>query len=223
MGRDDFLNEPDASPQETADRVARTYFGVGDEPGSRRRVIIRLLGQAVGFVALIPALFWLNFGEIGGFGWATTLFFVGYCLLAAVGLYFQPRRQYHTPVAVRGDWADRVGAFWLVSCLFGPLLGWVVTAVFPITAASWQLLYGLRLLLAAGLPLLTAAPLTRYLRGKAAWVGLPLLLIITLLAVWSAVNVGYDLWYGPVMQPLPGTDDWVLYLPYSGQTLGLAE
>ena len=80
------------TPQETSDRVAKAYFRVKDED-SRRRIIGQLL--------------------IG------TVEFVVYCLLAAVGLYFGPRAEYHSPVALRGGWADRIGAFWLVSCVGG--------------------------------------------------------------------------------------------------------
>ena len=86
------------------------------------------------FTALIPLIFYLRFRRVGPLGWGTTVFFDTYCVLAAIGLYFRPRTEYHSPVALRGNWLDRVCAFWLVGCAFGPFFGWIVTTgVFPIT------------------------------------------------------------------------------------------
>lgn len=168
---------------------------------------------------LIPALFYLRFGEVGPLGWGTTAFFVAYCLVAAIALYFGPRTEYHTPVPLRGDWLDRIGAFWLVACVFGPLLGWIITSVVPITLEAWRWLYDVRVFLAAGLPLITALPLTRYVRGKAAWIALPLLIVITLLPIWTAVDTGRDLWAGPIVRQTPDGQA-ELYLKYTNQSLG---
>jgi hypothetical protein len=148
-------------------------------------------------------------------------FFVVYCLLAAIGLYFLPQREYHTPVRLWGDWADRLGAFWLMACVFGPFLGWVVTSIFPLTPSSWRWVYWLRMFLAAVLPLITAIPLVRYLRGKATLIALPILVGITLLAVWSTVNVARDLLHGPILQQVQSTGQMELYLRYTAQSLGL--
>jgi hypothetical protein len=148
---------------------------------------------AVQSAVFIPLIFKFRFGVVGDMGWGTTVFFVAYCLLAAVGLFFGPRTEFHTTVTPRGDWRDKVGGFWLVACTFGPFLGWVATNVLPVTADSWRWVYGLRVFLAAGLPLITAIPLTRYVRGKAAWVSLPMLILITLLPVSSAFSVSRDL------------------------------
>ena len=186
------------NPQEVSDQIAETFFGVTDE-ASRRRVIRQCLIGAVEAVVLVPCLFYLRFGRVGPLGWGATVFFSTYLLLTAIGLYFRPRTEYHSPVALRGDWKDRVGAFWLMGCAFGPFFGWLLTSgVFPLTQSSWQWLYGLRVFLAAAVPILLALPLTRYVRGKSAWIALPLLIGVTLLPVSSAMNVTLDLWEGPV-------------------------
>lgn len=216
-------NNADPSPKETADQVAKAFFGVGSDKASHQTAIRQLLVGAVECAVLIPLLFYWRFGNIGGLGWGTTIFFVAYCLLAATGLYFRSRTEYHTPVRLRGDWADRIGAFWLVSCVFGPLLGWIITSAFPITVTTWRWLYALRVIVAAGAPLITAVPLTRYLRGKATWVALPLLVVITLLPIWSAVNVSRDLWEGPMVRQVQSADQPELYLQYTEQSLGLAK
>jgi MFS family permease len=149
-------------------------------------------------------------------GWGVAVFLVVLQFLAAVGLYFRHRTEFHTSVELRGDWVDRAGAFWLVSCAFGPLLGWIVTSgTIPITATSWQWLYGLRAFLAAGIPGLLALPATRYIRGKSSWVTLPLLLIVTSLPVSTAMGVSLDLWKGPITQQ-DNTGKSVSYLRYTG-------
>lgn len=208
--------QPNEAPQKTAATIAKIFFNVGDDPASQKTAIRRLLWSAILYAGAIPSLFYFAFGEVSGLGWGLTIFFVAYCLLAAVGIYFRTRTQYHTTVPVRGNWADRIGSLWLLSCAFGPFLGWCLTAALPLTVDSWRWLYGLRLLLAAGVPVLTALPLTRYIRGKATWVALPLLVIVTLLPILSVVNVGRDLWTGAQRQPNQTTQT---YLPYTQQNL----
>lgn len=209
------------SPEKTAGQVAKAFFGVGPDKASRQRAIRELLLSALESVVLVPLLFYLRFGEVTDLGWGLTVFFVVYCLLAAVGLYFRPKSEFHTPVKLRGDWIDHLGAFWLVSCAFGPFFGWVVTSVFPITATTWRWLYALRVFLAIVLPLVTALPAIRYLRGKATLVALPILVVITLLPIWSAVNFGRDLWNGPVVQQVQPNSQPQYYLPYTERSFDI--
>lgn len=215
------MKKSSPSPEETADQVARTFFGVGDDKASRQRAIRGLLLAAVESVVLVPLLFYLRFGAVTGLGWGLTIFFAAYCLLATIGLYFRPKSEFHTPVKLRGDWLDHLGAFWLVSCAFGPFFGWIATSAFPITAATWRWLYALRVFLAIVLPLATALPLTRYLRGKATLIALPILVVITLLPIWSAVNIGRDLWNGPVVQQVQPNSQPQYYLPYTGRSFDI--
>jgi hypothetical protein len=82
-------------------------------------------------------------------------------------------------------------------------------------------MYGLRVLLAAVVPLVLALPLTRYVRGKSAWVALPLL-VVTLLPVSSGMNVSLDLWEGPIVRQLRLTGPPELFLKHTGRSLGAA-
>jgi hypothetical protein len=209
---------PPIDPKETSDTIARGYFGVEADPASRQRAARQMLISALASASLVPILFYLRFGEVDALGWGTTVFFVVYCILTAIGLYFGPRTEYHTRVPLRGDWLDKLGAFWLVACVFGPFFGWVVASVVPITLESWHIVYGVRVFLAAGLPLITALPLTRYVRGKAALIALPLLIIITLLAMWTAVDSSRDLINGPIEQRTASGMEF--YLPFTHQSLG---
>jgi MFS family permease len=206
-------------PSETAATVERNVFGVTDDKSRRRAIREALLG-VVKCTFLIPLIFYLRFREIGPLGWGTTVFFDAYCLLTAIGLYFRPRKEYHSPVKLKGDWIDRIGAFWLVGCAFGPFFGWIVTTgAIPITLTSWRWLYGFRIFLSACIPILLALPLTRYIRGKSAWVALPLLVCVTLLPVSTAMNVSQDLWEGPVTRQNDSTGRSALYLKHTGWAL----
>ncbi|MFN8597087.1 MAG: hypothetical protein U0559_13010 [Anaerolineae bacterium] len=207
------------SPKDISDSVARSFFGVEADRASRSRAAGQMLLSALFSAILTPALFLLRFGEVGPLGWGTTVFFVLYCVLAAIGLYFGPRTEYHTRVPLRGDWLDKVGAFWLMACVFGPFFGWIVASVFTLTPESWRVIYGVRVFLAIGLPLITALPLTRYARGKAALIALPLLIGITSLAMWTAVDAGRDLLTGPIERRT--TDGTELYLSHTNQSLGI--
>jgi len=197
-------------PEKIAEQIARTFGGVTDE-ASRRRAIRNWLLMVPVLTVLIPSIFYLRFLEVGPLGWGCTVFFDIYCLLWALGLYFLPKKQFHSKVKLRGDWMDRVAAFWLVGCAFGPLLGWVVTATFPITFRSWRWVYGARVFLAAGIPLLLALPMLRYVRGKAAWVSFPLLVLLTLIPASTTMQFTQDLWAGPTPHPSEsGETEWYL-------------
>ncbi len=76
------------------------------------------------------------------------------------------------------------------------------------------------IVLAAGLPIVTAVPLIRYVRGKAAWVALPLLVVVTMLPVWTVVGVSQDLWEGPIMRQVEPGEQTQLYLAHTRQSLG---
>jgi hypothetical protein len=183
--------------QRTAEHIARLFFRAGSDATSQRRAIVRWLAGAVAAAVLVPALFYLRFGTVGPLGWGLTVFLVAFCLLAAAGLYFLRRPEFHTPVALRNDWLDHIGAFWLLACAFGPLLGWVLTELPRLTVANWRWLYAGRVALSIGLPLLTALPLLRYVRGRGAPIMLALLGGVTLLPIWSGWAAAQDLWAGP--------------------------
>ncbi len=192
------IHDDDTAPRfpEPAAGTARGFFGGGASRRSLERAARRMWWGALWAAGLVPLLFWLRFGEIGPLGWGLTLFFIAYCGVAGVGLYFLPRPEYHTPVELKSGLSSRIGAFWLVACTFGPLVGWVATEAFPLTAGSWHLLYGFRLFVAGLAPVITMLPLVHYVRGRSALIALPLLVCITALLVYSTVNTARDLLEG---------------------------
>ena len=60
--------ETGPSSQETADRAAKTFFGASSDPVSHQAAIRRWLGAAGVSDVLIPFIFYLRFGEVGGLG-----------------------------------------------------------------------------------------------------------------------------------------------------------
>ncbi len=155
----------------------------------------------------MPAIFYLSFGEVNAFGLSLAASLVALCLLVALGHSAAAGPGTPTHEAPRGIGA-RVGSFWLVACAFGPFLGWLVTApAFPLTESDWWWRYAARATLCVGLPVLTAAPLLPYARGRRWYVALPLLLGVTSLAAWSGANTLLDLREGPTVLRATGYHD----------------
>lgn len=207
----------DSTSRQTAEKVARVFFQPGTDQASIEQGVRRWLMGAVWSAIIVPPIFYLQYGRVGPVGWGLTVFFSAYCLLSAIGLHFLVRTDYHTPITLRNDWLDYVGAFWLVACAFGPFLGWALTSAFTLTADDWRWLYLGRVILCIVLPVLTALPLLRYVRGRGAPLMLALLFSVTALPVWSGWATARDLLSEPVtvtnenaVSPSRSTEYWVL-------------
>lgn len=190
-------------------KAASGFFGVKDEVESRRKVARKFLMSVPWVVVLIPALFYLDSGEVDSFALSFTLFLVVFCLLAAAGFYYADMPEYHTPVRTGGGTFARlfarVGSFWLLACAFGPFFGWIITSgAVPLTEENWHWRYAARAVLCVAVPLLTALPLVLYVRGKGWFIMALMLLGVTSLPVWSGVNTVLDLREGPVVKRVVG-------------------
>src|SRR5436190_10191213 len=157
MSNDPRFTEVEA-PQVTADRIARGFFRTETDPVSLRKATRRWLMGIVWSVLLVPAIFYLEFHEVGALGWGMTVFVATYCLLSAIGLHYLIKPEYHTPVRAQSDLLDRIGAFWLIACAFGPFVGWVITSGVFLSSSNWRWLYYCRAILSIVLPVLTALP-----------------------------------------------------------------
>jgi hypothetical protein len=188
------------------------------------RVFWRWIVAALTAGVWVPLRFYEETGEVPTVAWGLTVFLVALCLLVGVGMYYGSRPEYHTRVAARGGWLDRVGAFWLVACGLGPFFGWALTSAFTLTEGNWRWLYWGRVGLSVVLPILTALPLLRYVGGRGAPLMLALLVCVTALPLWSAWNTMRDLGDGPsnllVRSPSPGVPDKEYrHLPHTNRVL----
>ncbi len=197
--------------------------GPAPRPASLR-VLWRWGVAALTAATWVPTRFYLETGEVPPVAWGVSVFLAALCLLVGVGLFFARRTEYHTPVEARGGWADRVGSFWLASCGLGPFFGWALASAFTLTEGNWRWLYGGRVTLSVGLPVLTALPLLRYVSGRGAVLMLALLCGVTALPVWSAWASVLDLWDGPstmrAWSPTPGApESEYRHLPHTRRVL----
>ena len=188
------------------------------------RVLWRWGLAALTAATWVPLRFYEETGEVPPIAWGLSVFLATLCLLAGVGIYFARRTEYHTRVEARGDWLDRLGAFWLMACGLGPFFGWVLASAFTLTAENWRWLYWGRVVLSVGLPVLTAIALVRYVRGRNAMLMIVLLLTVTALPVWSAWGTMRDLWSGASVLTVRATDaghpDKVYaFLPHTNRVL----
>lgn len=190
------------------ERILARYLKVDSIKGDNRKLVRSFLLGALQLAVILPLLFYLRWRTVDGFAIGFTVFMVVLSLLFALGLHFQSKTKYHTTVPLDHSLADRIGANWLVACAFGPFIGWLITLpLFPLTEKSWQWQYGARVFFAVVLPLLTALPLMRYARGRAALIAVPLLIGITALPVLSCVWVIGDLHDGVVTSNIAVTID----------------
>jgi hypothetical protein len=187
--------------------VTETGDGPGDDTGKNRRSVRAFLIAAAQAAVLIPLLFYLHFGEIDAFALSFTCFIVVLCLLVALGYSVSDRPDRQTHADAKVGRIGRVGSFWLVACAFGPFFGWLVTEGFTLTEENWRWRYSVRVLLCAGLPVVCALPLLRYVRGKYWHVALLLLSGVTTLAAWSGLNTMLDLRDGPSVRRITGYYD----------------
>lgn len=192
-------SRPDSSAQaskQSGSHDAKAHSSVGLGTAARSRTARKFL-MAIPWVGVVPLVFFLRYGEVGALGWGLTVFLIAICVLGAAGLHFQHRTDLHTPVAPKGNWLDLVGAFWLVACAFGPLVGWLCTALTAPTVDNWRWFYGARVFFAVILPLITMLPCLRYVRGKGTPLMLAILTGVTALPVWSAWWTMRDFLSGP--------------------------
>ena len=151
----------------------------------------------------IPALFYLSYGEVGPIGFGLTVFLVCATALLGLGRYANDRNSAYSPasaIIIRCDWLDKVTFAGLVFFFLGPFVGLFVSSstAWPPTETSWRWQYGIRVLLAMVIPLITAVLiLVFHVVRRALLVYIPVVLLVAALPVWSGVRPLMDLYGGP--------------------------
>jgi len=158
-----------------------------------------LLPAMIVLTALIPFLFYLNFGEVGPVGWGLVIFFDTLLLLGWLLKNF--------PEWNRGRHDDWISGrfppiFWLVWCVLGPFFGFFFTGVqsFPPSQTNWHWRYVARVICTVATPLLAALPMVVNLNRKLkpALAQLVVLIGITAMPVATGFNCLRDLRSGPI-------------------------
>lgn len=142
---------------------------------------------------LVLLRFWLEFGELSPLAWGCAAFFAILTILIIIGLRFQNRPEVHTTVAARGDWIDKIGAWWLMACAFGALLGWVCGQMANGFPRYRQIFLVAEIIFTIVLPFVTMLPNVRYVSRNAAYIQVPLLVLITVLPVLVGIDAVVEL------------------------------
>lgn len=171
-----------------AQKKAADFFRIGKL--SNRQMFWRII-FGLPWTLLILPIFYLETESIG-FTLGAFSILVAFLLLMALGYYIADEPHFHTAVAFKNDWLDKLGAFWLVAIFFGPLVGYLISLVQP-TLKSWRWQFSARAFFAAVLPVLLSLPLYRYARGKAALIVVPLLIGLTVLPCLTIYWTARDL------------------------------
>jgi len=164
----------------------------------------RILPAVIVLSAGVPLMFYLNFGEVGPFGWGLVIFFDTLLLLAWLLQNFPEWNRGHHADWISGRFAP---IFWLVVCLLGPAIGIFFTGVhsFPPTEEDWHWRYVARVIFSVAIPVTAAIPMVISLNRKVK-VGLAQLLVlvgITAMPVATGFNCLLDLRSGPITRREP--------------------
>ena len=145
----------------------------------------------------LPALFVMILGEESlEYGIAFTALWI--LVLLLIRYTESVPTEEKKPVAYTPSRFDFLGAIWLLSIPFGPLIGW--TATEQLTAGNWQIVAGTRAFLCVLLPMICVLPLLRFIRGRHAVACVIILSVGTAFPMLTGLGSAFDVVYGPVWQ-----------------------
>ena len=169
------------------------FYGEINVEGSLWALIPKAAVGIIVSVVIILLGFLLSFGEIPLFAGGFSIFIAALQVLTIVGLRFLRRDETHTTVKPRNDWIDRVGSFWLMACGFGAFLGWISGVLGETFPDFWRMFNVLKVIFTIVLPVTTMLPNTRYISRNAAFVQVPILVLVTLLPVLVGISAVFAL------------------------------
>lgn len=175
-------------------RTQSKYQEVVDPEASLWIMIPQLLISIATSSGVVIIVFRLYFGEFAMFAFAFAGFLSILQILMVVGLRFQSRSEFHAERKPHFGLLEKIGGFWLVTCLLGPFISWICgnLAVAIPQARSACLVIAVAFSLV--FPVITLLPNVRYVGGKASYVQVPLLVLITMLPVIVGVHYLRKLW-----------------------------
>lgn len=143
----------------------------------------QLLQSIVISVGIILIVFWFTFGELSLFAFGFAAFLAVMQVLMVVGFRLQNRSDDQVAAPDKLSKLDMIGGCWLVACAFGAFFAWICGSLAPGFPGISSALYIAAAVLSIGLPVLTALPNLRYIGGKATYIQVPLIVIVTMLPV----------------------------------------
>jgi hypothetical protein len=166
-----------------ADIVTKGYFGFSQNT-PKQTIIKELLSGIPWVLVIVPGVFYLTFSEVGPIGWGLTVFFTCYLILASIAIHYRDQPDKHAKLQTSGSLGDKIGGLWLLACVFGPLIAWIIgqTGLYGVEREGVNLA---RVFFSAILPILSALPLLRYVHRKNFYITIPILIIITGIAIFS--------------------------------------
>src|SRR6476661_6474572 len=159
------------------------YFGNMNTEAPLWLLIPKVVGSTLFSSALIIVVFALFFDEVSAFaiGFAAALAILQ--ILVIVGFRFQNRTDLHAARVTKSGVLDKFGGFWLPACAFGAFFAWVCGNLgkgFPEFRTAFYLAAAFFSIV---LSVATMLPNVRYIGGKALFVQLPIISLVTTLPI----------------------------------------
>lgn len=148
----------------------------------------KMLAAIAASTVLILLIFYLQSGELPFFAFGVAIFFAAFQILIIVGLRFYNRTETHTTKKLQNDWIDKIGAWWLMACAFGALIGWLCGRMAEYFPNYTLIFHAAKIFFTIILPVLMMLPNLRYLERQSAAIQVPLLTFITILPMFVGLS-----------------------------------
>jgi hypothetical protein len=171
------------------------YFGDLNTEASLWVLISKAAASIAFSFVMVLIVFWLEFGEIPGLAYGFGVFLVVLQILMIIGLRFADRPGIDMENHVKYRWIDLIGAWWLVACAFGAFIGWVAGYLAQAYPRHKEVFHIARIVFTIVIPVVTMLPNFRYIRKNAAFIQIPIIIIVTLLPVLLGIPTAILLWH----------------------------
>ena len=173
----------------------QNYFGDLNTEASLWVLVPKAAASITLSFVMVLIIFWLEFGEIPDLAYGFGVFLVALQISMIIGLRFADRPGIDVENGVKYRWIDLIGAWWLVACAFGAFIGWVagyLALAYPRHKEAFQIT---RVVFTIVIPVVTMLPNFRYIRKNAAFIQVPIIIIVTLLPVLLGFPTAILLWH----------------------------
>lgn len=157
-------------------------------------ILLKAFGVILFSDILLLMIFLLGFGELNRFLFGFLIFVSALQIFLIVGLRIPSRTRFHLTHWLSGDFINELGAWWLVSCAFGALFGWICSYLAVSFPDYENIFLSAAVFFTIFLPVLTMLPRLRFLERDTSYKQIPLLFFVTILPVLVGFNSFLTLW-----------------------------